>query len=242
MLKTKSNNFEQSPQTPKRQNSSNARFLVVHRFLSVAMLCYSLWELWQGSPHEPTSFGCNVIFHPFFQVFQKNVNPKVLLHKTTSNLQKNMDCFGALEMTNPGDQSSKYLGSHQSLQGKLYSKCTNHHPADEAEKQRCLAVQNIGIKQWKHTCHVSAKRDPFLRRYLESYNLTRKLSYWVLPTFFNVSSFLCVKVCTVVRYLICLYRAYDLDQKNAGSYAPDKFFNQILFANTQCMVYLPTFG
>ena len=82
----------------------------------------------------------------------------------------------------------------------------------------------------------------FLRRYLESYNLTRKLSYWVLPTFFNVSSFLCVKVCTVVRYLICMYRAYDLDQKNAGSYAPDKFFNQILFANTQCMVYLPTFG
>jgi len=139
-------------------------------------------------------------FTHFLQVFQKCQTAKSNT-ENHSNLQGSTWKFeGAGNDKHRG--SSKYLGRHQALQGKLYSKCTNHHPADEAEKQRCLAVRNIGIRQWKHRLSLQIG-ILFLRRYLESYNLTRKLSYWVLPTFFNLSSLLCVKVCTVGIWYVC---------------------------------------
>ena len=99
-------------------------------------------------------------------------------------------------------------------------------------------------EHWNQTVKtqiVSANRDPFFTEIFRIIQLDQKTELLSSSNFFHLSSFLCVKVCTVGIWYVCTC-AYDLDQKSAGSYAPDNFFNQIHFANTQCTVYLPTFG
>ena len=55
--------------------------------------------------------------------------------------------------------TSRYLGSHEAHRGKLYSKCTNYHPADEAEKQRCLA-KTPKMSLWRDPYRDGAGRYP----------------------------------------------------------------------------------
>ena len=115
-------------------------------------------------------------------------------------------------MINTGGSSINISEDHQALQGKLYSKCTNHHPADEAEKQRCLAKEH-----WNQTVktHIVSLKGSFFREGA-GYNLTKKRFAEFLHVFQLI---LQISLCKSMhcRYLICMYCAYDLDQKNAGS-------------------------
>lgn len=102
MLKTKSNNFEQSPQTPKRQNISNARFLVVHRFLSVQLLATLFGNCDRGALMNQLSIvKCHI--SPIFCRCSKNVKPQKVIQKTTVIYRDRHGSLRALEMINTGD-------------------------------------------------------------------------------------------------------------------------------------------
>ena len=156
-----------------------------------------------------------------------------------------MDFFWALERINTGDQSSINISETINLSK---ASCIPSAPIIILlMKQRSNAAWPFRtLERETVKTHMSClcKKDLFffLRRYWEEYNLTRKLNYWVLPTFLNVSSFLCVKVCTVGIWYVCTVHM-TLTRKVRVLTHPTNFsIKSISQALNAWSIYIPTFG